>query len=92
MNLSLQDSGGSMLVVSQFTLYGDAQRGNRPSFTAAATPAEARPLYEGFLLRAGEVLGPGRVLSGVFGAMMQIRLVNDGPVTILIHSQQETHS
>jgi D-aminoacyl-tRNA deacylase len=92
MNLSLKDVGGSLLVVSQFTLYGDAQKGNRPSFTAAAPPADARPLYEDFLRRAAEILGADCVRSGVFGAMMQIRLVNDGPVTILIHSQQETQS
>lgn len=92
MNLSLQDVGGEMLVVSQFTLYGDVQRGNRPSFTSAASPAEAKPLYESFLRRAGEILGPERVRAGVFGAMMQIGLVNDGPVTILIHSHQEAHS
>lgn len=92
MNLSLKDVGGSLLVVSQFTLYGDVQRGHRPSFTTAAPPAEARPLYESFLQRAGEILGPERIRSGVFGAMMQIRLVNDGPVTILIHSHHEAHS
>jgi D-tyrosyl-tRNA(Tyr) deacylase len=92
MNLSLEDVGGSLLVVSQFTLYGEARKGNRPSFVAAATPAEAKPLYEGFLRRAAELLGPERVRSGVFGAMMQVSLVNDGPVTILIHSQHEAHS
>jgi D-tyrosyl-tRNA(Tyr) deacylase len=92
MNLSLQDVGGSLLLVSQFTLYGDVQRGHRPSFTAAAPPAEAKPLYESFLRRAGEILGPERVRAGVFGAMMQVRLVNDGPVTILIHSHQEAYS
>jgi D-aminoacyl-tRNA deacylase len=92
MNLSLQDVGGSLLLVSQFTLYGDVQRGHRPSFTAAAPPAEAEPLYESFLRHAAEILGPERVRAGVFGAMMQVRLVNDGPVTILIHSHQEAYS
>ena len=92
MNLSLQDVGGSLLVVSQFTLYGDVQRGHRPSFTEAAPPAEARALYESFLQRAGELLGPERVRSGIFGSMMQVRLVNDGPVTILIHSKHEAQS
>lgn len=89
MNLSLADTGGSLLVVSQFTLYGDVQRGHRPSFSAAAPPGEAEALYETFVRRAGEILGPERVRSGVFGAMMQVRLVNDGPVTILIQSQHE---
>lgn len=92
MNLSLADAGGALLVVSQFTLYGDVQRGHRPSFTSAAPPAEAEPLYESFLQRARDVLGDERVRSGVFGAMMRVRLVNDGPVTILIQSQHETHS
>jgi D-tyrosyl-tRNA(Tyr) deacylase len=92
MNLSLEDAGGSLLVVSQFTLYGDVQRGHRPSFTAAAPPPEAEPLYESFLQRAREALGADRVRSGVFGAMMQVRMVNDGPVTILIQSQHEAHS
>ncbi|MGB5874897.1 MAG: D-aminoacyl-tRNA deacylase [Bacteroidota bacterium] len=86
MNLSLKDVGGSVLVVSQFTLYGDAQKGNRPSFTAAARPEEAEPLYEAFLQRMRSALGPARVQSGVFGAMMDVRIVNDGPVTLLIDS------
>lgn len=89
MNLSLDDVGGSMLVVSQFTLCGDVQRGHRPSFTSAAPPSEANPLYEAFLARAGEIMGRERVRSGVFGAMMHIKLVNDGPVTILINSRRE---
>jgi len=86
MNLSLNDVGGSVLVVSQFTLYGDAQKGNRPGFTAAARPEEAEPLYEAFLRRLRSALGPERVRSGIFGAMMDVRLVNDGPVTLLIES------
>jgi D-tyrosyl-tRNA(Tyr) deacylase len=84
MNLALEDVGGSVLVVSQFTLYGDAQRGNRPGFTEAARPEEAEPLYEEFVSRMRELLGSDRVLTGVFRAMMEVTIVNDGPVTILI--------
>ena len=86
MNRSLNDVGGSVIVVSQFTLYGDAQKGNRPSFMAAARPEEAEPLYEAFLGRMRSALGAERVQSGVFGAMMDVRLVNDGPVTLLLES------
>jgi D-aminoacyl-tRNA deacylase len=84
MNLALEDVGGSVLVVSQFTLYGDAQRGNRPGFTDAARPEEAEPLYDEFVSRMRELLGGDRVLTGVFRAMMEVTIVNDGPVTILI--------
>ncbi|MFN0157848.1 MAG: D-aminoacyl-tRNA deacylase [Bacteroidota bacterium] len=87
MNLNVSDVGGSVLIVSQFTLYGDAQRGNRPSFTAAARPEEAEPLYEHFVARMRTALGEQRVATGVFGAMMKVHLVNDGPVTILIESK-----
>lgn len=82
MNRSLQEVGGSLLVVSQFTLYGDASRGRRPSFIEAARPETALPLYERFLelLRA---TGPP-VQSGEFGAMMDVELVNDGPVTLVL--------
>jgi D-tyrosyl-tRNA(Tyr) deacylase len=80
MNLSLHDVGGAVLAVSQFTLYGDAAKGRRPSFVAAARPEQAQPLYERFvaLLRAQGV----RVETGQFGAMMDVELVNDGPVTL----------
>ena len=83
MNRSLQDIGGGLLVVSQFTLYGDARKGRRPSFIDAAHPDIAIPLYERFiaLLRA-QVAGP--VETGEFGAMMDVELVNDGPVTLLL--------
>jgi len=80
MNLALADIGGALLVVSQFTLYGDAAKGRRPSFIDAARPEVAIPLYERFLslLRARGV----PVESGEFGAMMDVELVNDGPVTL----------
>ena len=80
MNLALADVGGSALVVSQFTLYGDARKGRRPSFVDAARPETAEPLYERFvaLLRARGLT----VETGMFGAMMDVELVNDGPVTL----------
>lgn len=83
MNLDLGQVGGGLLVVSQFTLYGDARKGRRPSFVGAADPAVAVPLYERFLELLQERL-PGRVESGRFGAMMEVELVNDGPVTLLL--------
>jgi len=87
MNLSLKDISGEVLIISQFTLYGNAQRGNRPSFTDAAKPDEAIPLYEKFINRMKENLGDDKVKSGIFGAMMLIKIFNDGPVTIIIDSK-----
>ena len=83
MNLSLEDVGGGALVVSQFTLYGDSRKGRRPSFTDAAPPEVAVPLYERFLALLDARM-PGRVESGRFGAMMDVELVNDGPVTLIL--------
>lgn len=83
MNRSVEEIDGGVLVVSQFTLYGDARKGRRPSFTRAAAPAIAVPLYERFL-ELLEVYLPGAVQSGDFGAMMEISLVNEGPVTLVI--------
>src|SRR5258706_752899 len=82
MNLSVVEAGGAILVVSQFTLYGDAQKGRRPSFIDAARPEQAIPLYEKFIavLRARGV----GVETGEFGAMMEVELVNDGPVTLML--------
>lgn len=82
MNLSVQDVGGSVLVVSQFTLYGDCQKGRRPSLTGAAPPAAAGPLYEAFA-NALRLLGVP-VATGRFAADMRVELVNDGPVTFII--------
>ena len=86
MNLSLADVGGSVLIVSQFTLYADTRRGNRPGFTEAARPEEAEPLYEEFVARMKAVLGEEHVATGVFGAMMEVNIVNDGPVTVMIEA------
>lgn len=82
MNRSIREAGGSLLVVSQFTLYGDASRGMRPSFTGAASPERAEGLYDRFLeaLRGEGV----PVESGSFGAMMEVELLNDGPVTLIL--------
>lgn len=89
MNMSVVDVGGGILVVSQFTLYADAKKGNRPSYIRSAPPDTAIPLYERFLdtLR---IRFSGPVETGEFGAMMQVSLVNDGPVTIILDSRQRT--
>lgn len=83
MNRSLADVGGDILLVSQFTLYGDCSHGNRPSFITAARPEKAIPLYETMIALLGERLGRP-VATGEFGADMQVSLLNDGPVTILL--------
>lgn len=83
MNRGLDDIAGDLLVVSQFTLYGDTRKGRRPSFIDAAPPEIAIPLYERFV----EILrdrAPGKVATGEFGAMMDVELVNDGPVTLVL--------
>ncbi len=88
MNLSLKDVNGEILIISQFTLYGDARKGNRPSFIEAAKPEEAIPLYEKFIARAKMNLGESKVKVGVFGAMMEVKIINDGPVTIIVESKE----
>ena len=84
MNLALDDVGGALLVVSQFTLYGDAHEGRRPSFVSAAPPEAAIPLYQRFVALLRERSGGIRVETGEFGAMMEVELVNDGPVTLML--------
>lgn len=86
MNLSVKEMGGSVLVVSQFTLHASTRKGNRPSFIRAARPEQAVPLYELFKRELASLL-EGRVESGEFGADMQVFLVNDGPVTIFMDSR-----
>ena len=86
MNVSLKDIDGGLLIVSQFTLYGDVRRGLRPSWSDAAAPEMAEPLYDYFVESARKLLG--RVETGSFRRMMQVELVNDGPVTILLDSRK----
>lgn len=86
MNLSLKETGGAVLVVSQFTLYGDVRRGLRPSWSDAAPPEIAETLYETFVASVKKHIG--RVATGSFRRMMQVELANDGPVTILLDSRK----
>ena len=88
MNLSVLDSGGDILVVSQFTLHARTRKGNRPSYIRAAHPDVAIPLYNSFVSRLSGLLGK-EVATGEFGAMMEIELVNDGPVTIIMDTKQK---
>jgi D-tyrosyl-tRNA(Tyr) deacylase len=87
MNLSVKDINGETLVISQFTLYGDARKGNRPGFTDAARPETAELLYKKFIERMKSNLGHEKVKSGIFGAMMMVKIINDGPVTIMVESK-----
>lgn len=88
MNLSVMDTDGDILVVSQFTLHASTRKGNRPSYIRAARPETAIPLYECFLNKL-EIESGKKVYSGEFGAMMQVSLVNDGPVTIMIDTKNK---
>lgn len=87
MNRSVKDLDGGMLVISQFTLYGDVRRGLRPSWIEAAAPEVAKPLYEYFIAQARKLLT--LVASGSFRSLMQVELINDGPVTILLDSRKQ---
>jgi D-tyrosyl-tRNA(Tyr) deacylase len=86
MNRNIQEAGGALLIISQFTLYADCRKGRRPSFDAAAPPERAQTLYNYFLEAAQR--GPTQVECGVFQASMRVRLINEGPVTILIDSAE----
>ena len=88
MNLSITDVMGEILLVSQFTLHSSTKKGNRPSYIRAAPPEIAIPLYNSFVLRLSQLLGK-QVGTGEFGAMMQIELINDGPVTIIIDTKNK---
>ncbi len=88
MNLSVQETGGSILAISQFTLYAKTRKGNRPSYIRAAKPETAIPIYNKFVARLSHLLGK-EIGTGEFGAMMQIELVNDGPVTIIIDTKEK---
>jgi D-tyrosyl-tRNA(Tyr) deacylase len=89
MNLSLNEIGGESLVISQFTLYGDTQKGSRPSFIEAARPENAIPLYEKFIERMKKNIGSEKVKCGIFGTMMKVTIINDGPVTVFVESKQK---
>jgi D-aminoacyl-tRNA deacylase len=87
MNLALKDINGEVLVISQFTLYGETGKGNRPSFIEAAKPELAIPLYNKFVSRMKENLGADKVKVGLFGEMMEVKIINDGPVTVIVESK-----
>ena len=87
MNLSIKEIRGEMLIISQFTLYGDSRKGNRPSFNEAASPKLAKELYQKFIDRVKANIGKDKVKSGIFGAMMEVEIINDGPVTVLVESK-----
>lgn len=89
MNLALKDINGEVLVISQFTLYGETSKGNRPSFIEAAKPDLAVPLYNRFIERMKENLGGDKVKTGLFGEMMEVKIINDGPVTVIVESKNK---
>lgn len=88
MNLSVNDTGGDALVISQFTLHASTKKGNRPSYIKAAPPEIAIPIYERFIVELDKLIN-GKVESGIFGADMKVSLVNDGPVTIIIDTKNK---
>ena len=90
MNKSVRDVSGEILIISQFTIYGETAKGNRPSFIEAARPEEAIPLYNKFISRIKKNLGEEKVKAGIFGAMMDIELINYGPVTVIVESKNST--
>jgi len=88
MNISVKDIDGEVLIISQFTLYGETAKGNRPSFIEAAKPDDAIPHYENFIERMKNNLGDDKVKCGIFGAMMDVSLINSGPVTIIVEGKK----
>jgi D-tyrosyl-tRNA(Tyr) deacylase len=89
MNLSLKAINGELLIISQFTLHAQTKKGNRPSFIRAARPGQAIPLYEYFIATSNTALGENKIQTGIFGANMEVELINDGPVTITIDSKNK---
>lgn len=89
MNRSLQDVDGELLIISQFTLHGNARKGTRPSFVRAAAPEHSEPMYEDFVSRCEGLIGKENVGTGEFGAMMQVELCNEGPVTLILDTKQK---
>lgn len=87
MNLSIKDVDGEILIISQFTLYGETKKGNRPNFTAAAKPEMANMFYEKFIDRVKLNIGGEKVKVGIFGAMMLVKIFNDGPVSVMVESK-----
>jgi D-aminoacyl-tRNA deacylase len=88
MNRSVLDVGGNILAISQFTLYADTRKGNRPSFIASASPEQAEQLYASYVAHLRRIMGHDRVATGVFRARMRVEIVNDGPVTIELSSDR----
>lgn len=89
MNLSLLDNNKEMLIISQFTIHADTRHGNRPSFTESCEPSKAEELYNYYINECKSLIGNHKVKQGKFGAMMKIKLINDGPVTIILKSKNE---
>lgn len=86
LNLSIKEINGEVLIISQFTIYGDTRRGNRPSFTGSASSEKGNKLYEAFVNYTKAILGKDKVKTGIFGAMMTVEIINEGPVTIIAHT------
>lgn len=89
MNLSVKDISGEILIISQFTLYGNTRKGNRPGFDDAAKPELAEKLYNNFIERMKQNIGDEKIKTGIFATMMEVEIINDGPVTLLVESKEK---